>query len=979
MSSIFNMAVVRNPIPAPPASPNHPTIQTHAITADQAPQVTIAVSGGTTVTSLHDRLYAAWEKSNWRQLVGTARAYLDATGWKAPALHPFTVAAAAFLQPDKIAATDYDLQQFMRGFPKGGLKEYLARAHGHDHAQLADHALALHCLGALGEAKYDPIGNLRALHAFGALANIFVEERPGPRPDLKKIVDRYIGAAVGLPHWTFEIDICGDLKLVWGGPSTPLTPLEIRLQRLEQMRDGAKGNCDCDPGPAVCTPQSVCCPELKYYIADLLELRDWTHRYKAGDLAYIEVIAAGEMFSRENQTRRTDEVYSQAESSVRSLEKRDKQVTDTGKLQREINRQNESKLSGKASVEGTYDTKVYKVTASASLSYDKSATQAIKEAQEQSREVVTSAVSELEKQVKTLNSERVTTEETEKNVHTWDNQSGVVPKVTKYFWVTQEKRAQLYSHGKRLMVEMIIPSPARLYERLMHDRLEAEVRRRVPALTLATPQAPAALTITAGGITRENYAQQATLYGVNNPPTPPDAVKQLVVSSSYGEVDNTQTSEGQLSVAVPDGYHAVRMDLSGSASFRNPHWHNTDEGRWIRFSLGNMVWFGGDDSNNLTTNLSNLTGQLSIDVSAANITGAQPSITITCNVDEATMAAWRQSVFDLIEAAYESKKTAYDAALKTYNDAKTEHDAAEDKARAELKDQEASRDPFFNRQIEATEIKRAAIYLMCEEFSAESAWIRMAEPCGFPEIDRHAAAEHGYGWYFWDRLFDWKYMAYAFFDYFWNPICDWPDRFDPKNSDPIFKVFLGAGYARVLIPVSQAMEQDFLWYAATLQKWGQTGEPPLDPQDPRWRNVLYELKYANECAMTPREGHVANVSPGDITILIEGTDRYWDAGAGQVDPAAVAADVDREIFIDGAVYLIANIQLDVNSPLYSGTSTMWWRVTLDRPYEGTASARRLYALGAQAVAPAFSFDMPTELVWAGAHDACLPTYPLPPC
>jgi hypothetical protein len=131
--------------------------------------------------------------------------------------------------------------------------------------------------------------------------------------------------------------------------------------------------------------------------------------------------------------------------------------------------------------------------------------------------------------------------------------------------------------------------------------------------------------------------------------------------------------------------------------------------------------------------------------------------------------------------------------------------------------------------------------------------------------------------------------------------------------------------------------------------------------------------------MMPRQGHVANVATGDVTILIKETDRYWDSSASIVDAAAVASDVDREMFIDGSAYLVADIQQDPGSPVYSNAETMWWRVTLDRPYEGSSSARRLFAFGAQAVAPSFSFDMPTELVWASAHDACLPTYPLPPC
>lgn len=970
MPRLMTMAVVRNPKPAPPRRSDKPIIQTHLDSAELAESAT-AKSG-----TLHDRLRTAWTVSDWTALAGIARHHLEATGPLGPDLHAYSKAAIAYLQPELIAATDADLRLFLADFDQKALKSYLIETLPVDRGRLADHALALHCVGALGSAASDPVMGLRCLHAFGLLAEAASRkgERGGRR--LVRTLERAVRAEVAFPRWTFEIDVCGDVHLAEGGKvRLAPTPLEEKLQRLDRFRDLAnKGDCDCKPADPVCTPQSVCCPELKYYLADLLELRDWTHRYKAGDLAYIEVVGAGESRRREHVMKRVSEVYDETESTVRSLDKRDHQVTESGSLSREIERQNETKLAADASVEGTYDAKAYKITASTSLSYDKNASQSIREAQEQARETITSAVAEIEKTVRALRTERVTTEETETNTHAWEN-GGDEPRVTKYFWVTQEKRAQLYSHGKRLMAELIIPSPARLYERLVFDRLEAEVRRRVPAFERVAPPVTPPLTLTAADLTRENYAEHAATHGVNNAALPPEAAKYLVATGSYGEVKNEQKSMGQLQLTVPDGYHAVQMVLSGEATFRQ---YGTGQGRWVRFTLGSVVWFGGA-GHSLTAGLASLTGQLAVEVTAANIKGCQASITIACDLDAAAFATWQQSVFDLISAAHAAKAALSEAAMADFLEALAEHKAAEERVRSELREKAGVRHPFFNRSIERTELKRAFIYLLCEDYSAESAWIDKSEPCGLPEIDRHAAAERGYGWYFWDRLFDWKYMAYGFFDYFWNPICDWAERFEPAHADPMFKAFLGAGYARVLVPVSASMEQDFLWYAATRQKWGQSGDPPLDAEDPRWRNVLYELKYASESAMTPREGHAANVAPGDLSVLIKDTDRYWDNLAAQTDAAAVEADLDRELFIDGAVYFVADIQPEPGSPPFTGDDTMWWRITLDRPYQGPAAPRRLYSLGAQAVAPAFTFDMPTELIWAGAHDGCLPSYPLPAC
>ena len=133
--------------------------------------------------------------------------------------------------------------------------------------------------------------------------------------------------------------------------------------------------------------------------------------------------------------------------------------------------------------------------------------------------------------------------------------------------------------------------------------------------------------------------------------------------------------------------------------------------------------------------------------------------------------------------------------------------------------------------------------------------------------------------------------------------------------------------------------------------------------------------------MTAREGRL-DVANGNPAVTIKGSNRYYSAaGTGLPDPAMIALDVDREIYIDGEVYLIVGIALNGASPAFNPLlpNTGWWDLTLDRPYAGATGTGLLYATGAQAVAPAFSFDMPTELIWAGDKGRCLPTYPLPPC
>lgn len=1002
MSRLLATAVIREPISASPLVLAGAILHTHP-EALAAPSTTssAAPAAGAPPPSLYDQLFAAWQAKDWPGLAAIAKAHLIASG-PTPALHWITTAAIAFFDPSAGTIGANDVERFFGGFVAADLAAYLAGPIDDDRARLADDALALHCLGMLGAAEFDYIGALRAIEALRA-SNEALHQHHGwtLSPEL---VRRMTCQDVGLPPWSFEIDPCrgADSDEAWVQDN----PLERKLAQVARRDAGpVAGNpCYCTPAEAVCTPPDPCCAKVHYYVADLLELRDWSYRYKASDIAYIEVVAAGESRSRDHKMKRTRELYSETETSARSSEARDLQVSSRFSLQKEIERQREQSLSADASATASYDTKVYSLSASANVSFARSSSEAIREAQETAVETVRKAVSEIEKETRTLRSERITTEETEKNRHSFVNRSAT-PMVTQYFYVTQERRAQLFSYGKQLIAEFIVPGPARVYEELMKRRRDGRIYGRLgnPPKTGEPPPKPAApleaqtegmtplkpLGFDADSISLDNYAERCTTWGVTPPPEPPLETSSISVAITDQKDHKAGSHVGDYPFQVPPEYEAVSMALSGS------------EANWIRpsqrphkveFKCAGSALFWSDDrgqADSIQTSLDHLTGSQSIICDAWHTDFISNTIVITLHRLPSVFTAWQQSVFQPIKDKYDSLAASYRDAVAAAEAAaaakSAEYYEAWAKLERELIESDKVRHPFFNAEILRTELKRSVIYLMCQDFEADGAMIRKAEPCGLPEIDRGRAEALGYDWYFWDRLIDWKLMAYAFFDYFWNPMCDWPLRFDPDEPDGMFKAFLRAGYARVLVPVSPAMQQDFLWYVKTHQKWGPSRHPPRDPSDPRWRNVVYEMQHANQSAMTPREGRI-EVTAGSNLAIIKGSDRYWlptappAAATGSVDSAAIALDIDREVYIEGGVYRVTAISSGGGGPPYYplNPNRMWWRVTLDRPY-AQASGLYLYAMGAKAVAPVFSFDVPTELIWAGDGGKCLPTYPLPGC
>ena len=524
----------------------------------------------------------------------------------------------------------------------------------------------------------------------------------------------------------------------------------------------------------------------------------------------------------------------------------------------------------------------------------------------------------------------------------------------------------------------MIPSPALLFEDLLERRREAEVAK-IPPPPGDIPVKPADFTLAPTDLAAANYLQVAAQYGVTKVPPPPPMASQISQPASSTENVNGSKWLTAVDFHIPQDYHAVTISVSGDVDRRA-----SGTIREVQFSLDTATVELFPNNGDLgSAGLNNLTGDRSVNVHAFNIKGFSATIILHLELDAAVLKAWQYSAFDQIKAAYDALQATYKQDLADYETKQAQYRAQQEQLRKDLKNKERSRDPFYNREIEQAELKRSAIYLMGQEFDRTGAINGKSEPCGYPELNRPKADEFGYDWYFWDRAFDWGLMNYSFFDYFWNQMCSWPSKFDPDDPDALFKAFRRAGYARVFIPVAEGMEEDLAYYFKTGIKWGYTGKPPADPNDTRWRDLVTEIRHQRDCYQSDREGQIdftVTVSTPNV-VGIHGSDRYWDVSNGIPDQTAISDDTDREIFIDCVAYRIVGIALSAISPTYTATTpnSMWWDATLDRPFKGDMTKMFRYSIGAKFIGAPFLFELPTELVWTGAHDDCLPCYPLPNC
>jgi len=998
MSVLLRTAVLRSPEPHPSSRLRANAIFTHP---EFLPAEVLAVFAGSPVaqppflpfnvelpelylptdqnwrTEFSVRLFESWQQNDWHQIRENAEAYLavhnsDADG----ELHEMTKVAIKHFDPRSYRIRDADITAYFSAQKRGASKKYFSGPYWKDMARLSNVALARQVIGTLGSSHVDVIVSIRAMSAH--LMAVAQKERKRPKRETYDgaAVRKVLSYNVFLPWWSFQMTFCPEEE------STPIAESSSDT-KSKKMKGVLPGDDDCgcvdnEFKDRPCEEADSCCAEIRYFIADLLELRERTHCYKAGDLAYIENIAAGETRTRKHESNSTKETFFEKEVSDRSTQLKDHQVSDRSSLQHAIDAQVEQSLNASASASASYGSEPYKINIAGSLSYEKSSSQAIKEAQENVRELISKATTEIEKETRSLRSERVTTEEKEKNIHSFVN-IGKPLQVTKYFYVTQEKRAQLFNHGKRLMTEVLIPQPARLYEQLNELKIDQMVAEKFPAFSDFSIDAPTEPGITTADIKVETYKEKAASNGVTNPPEPPS----LQSSKETALQTDSSTRRGKktfpaVMLQIPPDHVGHFMKLSGTLTYRK-----TGSPRKVAAYLaGEKVQVEKDDPNPgwEDTSLPNIEGDHEVIFEAQHTKNFSVKLDVSLSLKPAVLESWKQDVVDLIDQNYEADLIEYEEKKAQYRQEELSYLGEREAYRLELLESRQKRHPFYNREIEQAELKRSVIQLLCEQSSEESA-IFKSKPCGYPELDRKTAQKLTDEWYFWDRCFDWKHMAYVFFDYFWNPCCDWPEKYDPDEEDPLFKAFLRAGYARVLIPVSPDMDSDFLYYAHGNGKWGHQGRPPIDPSDARWRNVVYELQHVNESALTARTGYVYDVKKSDNVITVKETDIYWDAVSGIKDQQAIDSDIDRELLIDGDWYLVTDIRLHPGSPAFdSGNlNQMWWEITLNKPYHGEDSIRALFSMGAKAVAPAFKFEMPTDLIWAGYEGDCLPCFPLSPC
>jgi hypothetical protein len=215
--------------------------------------------------------------------------------------------------------------------------------------------------------------------------------------------------------------------------------------------------------------------------------------------------------------------------------------------------------------------------------------------------------------------------------------------------------------------------------------------------------------------------------------------------------------------------------------------------------------------------------------------------------------AWKLENFNTIIEAYQT-------ALEAHNE-EVANIEAEQAAKAE--EQKGVLGNFY-RITESTIIKHNCIAYLLQNYLTElgqdftdgDQMLNFRVNLG-EDLDKYTAKAK-----FLEQAFEWTIMDYTFYPYFWADRKQWQEMYLSENTDTLFRSFLQAGMARVIVTVKPGFEKAVQYFLETGKVW-LGGETPIIG-DPLYMSITQEIQ---EPTGVPQGNYWITRIPTTLTIL----------------------------------------------------------------------------------------------------------------
>lgn len=565
-------------------------------------------------------------------------------------------------------------------------------------------------------------------------------------------------------------------------------------------------------------------------IADYLKVVQSIHAYVPGEVSNIENVMASELRHKSSVARDYSEITDTTSESIETEKISDTTKAERNEMQTEVAKELDKQQSIEAHTSFTAQGGTWKLEVGGSYANNTAQHDSTRQAVAKSQEITERAMERVLTKINKERVQKIIKEFTETNVHEFDNRgkiNGAAPQhiTGVYRWVDKKMKNQIYNYGKRTMFEFMIPEPAKLHRLAMAATVTETLTAPIDPRTAPSPQTmtdPKTATL-------DQLQYWASYYNVKLTELQ-EATKKFTTGKTWVKLDGSNEYQ-HITIDIPVDYQAshVKMwygfekDVKGIARLFTSN-----------FTGGfNQIVETYSQSVDLIADFDpqNVTGAYDFMYQGHNIDSVNFTFEVTCKLSDAYMNAWKQENFDAIIKAYQDAYAAFQEKQKELEAAAKEQ---------ETENQEKISN--FYRDMESVILKHNCIAFLLQDYSAlgknltNNAKAMQDFSIILDEnLDQYTALAK-----FMEQAFEWSIMDYTFYPYYWANREEWQKMYLSNSTDPLFRSFLQAGMARVIVTVKPGFEDAVQFFLTTGRIWN-GGEVPVIG-DPMYMSIVDELK-----------------------------------------------------------------------------------------------------------------------------------------
>lgn len=621
-------------------------------------------------------------------------------------------------------------------------------------------------------------------------------------------------------------------------------------------------------------------------IGDLLVVKQQIKRYEPGEIAHIENVMATETRDRTHRRLdRSEETFVTEYESEREKES-ELETNERYEVSNEVRQivKSDRQMNFGMDVSGKYGRVEF--SSNFDLQKNKSRENETNNSREYAKDVMERAIERVREKVRRKQTTKIMQEVEETNKHAFINKTenhivGI------YQYIDKVYEAQIFNYGKRELYDISIPEPASYlwHKTKKENEQNDESKKPVPPKPLNKRVIKILDRRSFGGL--KKYEKLAVEYQASVIEPPPE--KEIIVTACDRFPEETDSaapgnySTLLLDVNIPDDYKPVSAKVSAMAIAKCD---NTVKKNHVTFNLFGKLITGfanteyikdlEDSETDLTSpgdsvsedllastndniiimesyrvNIADATDPVyycmksnevidlhDIEVVTDAESGAKvgvvafcskmylAAVTITCKITEKAMQTWRLKTYDTLMSAYQDRYMEYQEELARYNrekQLKTQEDNIE---------REFGVPPSMKEEIIRKELKKFSIAMITEDFFEKNdnpdfpVMMENSDSSVPPNFHIENAMKRGSFVRFFEQAFEWEQMQFVFYPYYWAKVEKWNERFDEDDSAHLFRQFLQAGWARVVVPVRPGFNEALHYYILTGLIWKGDELPP---------------------------------------------------------------------------------------------------------------------------------------------------------